>query len=299
MKHKIALIMPYFGRWPKWIDLYLKSCSLNTIIDFHFFTDCGTPKLIYKNTFFYNTTWDEYQNIISQKLAITYKRQNAYALCDVRPFYGFIYRELLEQYDFWGFGDIDVCYGNLSKFINDDLLYRKDVISMHADRVSGHFALFRNNKYYCQLCFKIPKWKEKLEGREMYGLDEHYFTDLIFPGIKNIHRAYRLLFSKTKLDYRKGYSLLMYPINSFSRFLFKECYTTPCPKNGEEWIYDLSNGSIIDPIGRELPYLHYLFFKKTPFYKTENYWKDYFYMISSDKINNNIGEIKFDIQGIK
>ena len=57
MRNKIALIMPYFGQWPPWIGLYLKSCSINSFIDFHFFTDCGNPKQVYKNTFFHKISF--------------------------------------------------------------------------------------------------------------------------------------------------------------------------------------------------------------------------------------------------
>lgn len=291
--------MPYFGQWPKWINLYLKSCSLNPFIDFHFFTDCGDPKQNYKNTFFHEISWEKYQNEISNKLGIKYKKDSAYNLCDVRPFFSFIHADLLARYDFWGYGDLDVCYGDLSKLINDNVLLDKDVISTHADRVSGHFALFRNTEYFRDLCFSIPKWKEKLEGTEMYGIDEHYFTELIFPGIKNIHRAYRLLFSKIHIDYRIGYRFLIWPINLFTRLLFKESYTSPAPMLGDEWKYDLSNGTIVDTSGREIPYLHFLFFKKTPFYKTEHYWKENFYMISDNQIDRSRGIILFDVTGIR
>lgn len=298
MRNKIALIMPYFGQWPPWIGLYLKSCSINSFIDFHFFTDCGNPKQVYKNTFFHKISWEVYQGYISKMLGITYKRENAYALCDVKPFYGFIHKDILDKYDFWGYGDLDVCYGDLSKFINDKVLEKNDVISTHADRISGHFAIFRNTEYFRNLCFLVPKWQDKLGGDEMYGIDEHYFTELIFPGIRNIHRVYRMLFSRFKIDYRLGYSLLVWPINLFTRILLKECYTSPAPKVGEEWKFNLSSGEIVAPNGRELPYIHFLFFKKTPFYKTEHYWRQNFYAVPED-CNFNSGTIVFNTEGIR
>ena len=231
-------------------------------------------------------------------MGITYQRNNAYALCDVKPFYGFIHKELLQNYDFWGFGDLDVCYGDLSKFINNKLLKSKDVISTHADRISGHFALFRNNEYFRNICFSIANWKEKLESKDMFGIDEHYLTELIIPGIKNIHRAHRYIFSKYK-DYRVGYQILIWPINLFTRISFKEYYTTPAPKIGEKWIFDLSNGRIIDPNAREIPYLHFLFFKKNPFYKATHHWESDFYNVSDEEILYKKGSIVFNSTSIK
>ncbi|MBR4996069.1 MAG: hypothetical protein IKY82_08410 [Alistipes sp.] len=298
MKSKIALIIPYFGQWPEWIDLYLKSCSLNEFIDFHFFTDCSIPQHKYNNTYFHELSWEKYQCVISETLNIKYQRESAYSLCDIKPFYGYIHRDILKKYDFWGYGDLDVCYGKLSHFINDDILKKKDVISTHADRISGHFALFRNTEYHRNLCFSVPNWREKLESDKMYGIDEHYFTELIFPMMKNIHRIYRYLFSKLKLDYRIGYRILMWPINKFSRLLFKEYYTTPAPKIDEKWEYDLTNGVVINPNGKELPYIHFLFFKKTPFYKTEHYWKPNFYKIKFDQMIETKSVVVFDVNGI-
>lgn len=50
MQAKIAMIVPYFGKWPEWMDLYLYSCSKNPQVDFLFFTDCLMPATVYPNT---------------------------------------------------------------------------------------------------------------------------------------------------------------------------------------------------------------------------------------------------------
>lgn len=293
-----AIILPYFGTWPVWIDLFLYSCSRNPMIDFYIITDCPVPEKVYKNTIFINVSWSEYQNKISSLLSIKYLRKNAYALCDVRPFYGYIHKEIISRYDFWGYCDMDVCFGDLSIIVNERNLKRYDVISTHADRISGHFALIRNNEKYRNLCFKIPDWKAKLESQEMFGLDEHYLTSLVFPQMKNIHRLYRRLPSILKKDYRNGYSLLMWPVNRMTRFLFREQYTSPAPTPGETWRYDLKTGRITDPCKRELPYIHYLFFKRTPFYSTEHYWREGFYKITPADLQASKGTILFDTDGI-
>lgn len=299
MSNKIAaVILPYFGTWPVWIDLFLYSCGRNPMVDFYIFTDCPTPDKIYKNTIFTNISWAEYQEIISTSLTIRYSRENAYSLCDLKPFYGYIHKDIIVNYDFWGYCDMDVCFGDLSMIVNERNLKRYDVISTHADRISGHFALIRNNEKYCNLCFKIPEWQAKLESQEMFGLDEHFFTSLVFPQIKNIHRLYRRLPGILKKDYRTGYSLLMWPVNKITRYLFKEQYTSPAPIPGETWKYDLKTGKITDPSNRELPYIHYLFFKKTPFYSTEYYWREGFYKIASSDLQSSKGTILFNTGGI-
>lgn len=41
---RVAIIIPYFGKWPVWMDFYLYTCSRQQNVDFLFFTDCGIPK---------------------------------------------------------------------------------------------------------------------------------------------------------------------------------------------------------------------------------------------------------------
>ena len=43
------------------------------------------------------------------------------------------------EYDFWGYCDIDLIFGNIRKFITDDILDKYDKILSR-----GHFTLFRN-----------------------------------------------------------------------------------------------------------------------------------------------------------
>lgn len=70
--YKIAIIIPYFGKFPEWIDLFLYSCSLNKkitdniTIDWLIFTDCELPRKIYDNTIFIQMSFKEYcQHVMS------------------------------------------------------------------------------------------------------------------------------------------------------------------------------------------------------------------------------------------
>lgn len=65
MKYKVAQIIPYFGKWPEWIELYFYSCSRNPNIDFIFYTDCPLPKQQYPNTIFHQCSYQRYSQIVS------------------------------------------------------------------------------------------------------------------------------------------------------------------------------------------------------------------------------------------
>lgn len=77
--------------------------------------------------------------------------------------------------------------------------------------------------------------------------------------------------------------------NLYSNSLIREFYTSPLPKDGEHWILDIDSNKIINPSGREIPYLHFIFFKKTPFLETPNYWKSGFYHLEKETFYRNDG----------
>lgn len=100
MKYKVAQIIPYFGKWPEWIELYFYSCSRNPNIDFIFYTDCPLPKQQYPNTIFHQCSYQRYSQIVSNRLCIDYHCQKPYKLTDLKPFIGVIHEPELRNYDF-------------------------------------------------------------------------------------------------------------------------------------------------------------------------------------------------------
>ena len=86
--------------------------------------------------------------------------------------------------------------------------------------------------------------------------------------------------------------------NFMTRRHIKEYFTTPPPQDNELWIYSLDKGVVIAPDGKELPYLHYLFFKKTPFWNPEHYWKDDFWQIDHVNFDKLDGQVVFDNQRV-
>ncbi len=179
--NKVALIIPYFGKWPEWINLYLFSCSRQKNIDFLFYTDCEIPEKTYYNTVFKQMTFDEYCKFVSRRLGITFCPSNAYKLCDLKAFYGVVHEDDIRDYEWWGFGDIDLIYGDLSLLLNEHNMKRNDVLTTHVDRIAGHFTVIRKESAYTRLCFKIPDWKEMLCEDRNRGMDERWFTSVAMP----------------------------------------------------------------------------------------------------------------------
>jgi hypothetical protein len=95
-----------------------------------------------------------------------------YKLCDFRPAFGFLFSDLLEGYDFYGYGDIDVIYGNIRKFISDELLTQYDAISIRAQYFTGFFAILRNCPKIVQLFRESSDYQLVFQSPGNYCFDE-------------------------------------------------------------------------------------------------------------------------------
>lgn len=300
--NKIALIIPYFTVYPPiWLNLNFYSCSKQSNIDFIYFTDCDEIIHLaskYSNIICHKISFEDYCNNVSNRLGLAFHPQHAYKLCDLKPFYGFIHEDILKQYDFWGYGDNDLVYGNLEVLTSDNMLNSYDVITTMSERIAGHFAIFRNNEKYRTLGFKCPQWKEHLLLNEHVGFDESDWVRLVLPEKRILTAIYKSLF-KPFMSYGKWVEMTyrLYS-NKWNRKFTKEMFTTPIPKDGDVWTYDNKTGKIIAPDGRELPYLHFLFFKKTKYLETDKYWKDDYWKIDNVGDCSEITDIYFSVNEV-
>lgn len=284
MKNEIIMIMPYFGKLPKWIKLYLYSCKKNEFIDYLFITDCEEMESLKSdNVRVVITSFENYCLFVSNKLGINFFPSSPYKICDLRPFFDVIHEDYLKDYTFWGYGDIDVVYGDLKILLSSKRLRKYDIISAHTDRLSGHFLVIRKYSCYSKIGYKIKDWRQRLENDYVFGLDEHDFTALVFPAQKIIWSLHRRLGR-----WVKAYSLFDFFnsfFNLFSRHYLKEYFTSLIPKDNEIWEYNIKDGRVYSPQKRELPYLHFLFFKKTKFHDAKNYWREDFWQLPDKDIN--------------
>lgn len=169
---RIALIIPYFGKWPSYIDLYLQSCRKNQLIDILFVTDLlpidGAPK----NVKFISFTFDQLKERLTTILGVAIPDIQPYKLCDFRPAYGLVFQKELQNYAFWGYGDIDLIYGNLSLFLTPETLNNSDILAFRSDHLHGPFTLFKNNPDINRLFKESDDWKSIFSQPNYYSFDE-------------------------------------------------------------------------------------------------------------------------------
>lgn len=138
---KCVLIIPYFGRIPDYFHLWLKSAEANPDFTFFLYTDLPFPVSDQSNVKLKYITFEQLQTKLRNRLGQHCKVKDPYKLCDYRPAYGYLFAEDISAFDFWGFCDIDLIFGNIGKVITQEVLKNNDKLFMH-----GHFCLMRNNE---------------------------------------------------------------------------------------------------------------------------------------------------------
>ena len=178
---RIAMIICYMGKLPWYFDYFAHSCGFNLDIDFYIITDDKSyKKSTPKNMHFIHKTLDEINKIATERLGFETHINNGYKLCDFKPAYGFLFPEIIKNYDFWGHGDLDIIYGNIRKFIDKDVLENNDIIAVRDDFLTGYFLLFRNNKTCNHLFMKSKDYKKVFSDSKHYCFDETNFNFLDF-----------------------------------------------------------------------------------------------------------------------
>jgi hypothetical protein len=249
--NRILLLMPYFGRWPEWFFIFLETCKHNPSVEWLFFTDCEEVGPAPSNVHFVHMPFAEMRSLASQKLGRSVKLPRPRKLCDLKLCYAKIFDEFIAGYDFWGFGDIDVVYGNLSGVLKGEVLSH-DIISFHKDHLSGHLCLFRNNDIVNTLYTRIKNFEHALDSNDYLIFDE-----LLLPG----GTAYS---SQQKyIDDESLKSLSIYGFEAFSTpFSLSKPWIDGTFRFPTEWTWE--NGQLTSDIdaGRRFPYLHFVYWKE-------------------------------------
>jgi hypothetical protein len=176
---KIIFVLPYFGAWPFWFDYFLLSCRYNPSIDWLIIGDSTPPDDPPENVIFKTMSFEHYCQFVSDRLEVVFSPTRPYKLCDLKPMYGRLHQPEIEPYDFWGFCDMDVVFGQLRHFLSEEVLAH-DAVFTHAQRVSGHLSLFRSDEKLIDAYRHIPRWRELLQSPENQRMDERAFSKLFY-----------------------------------------------------------------------------------------------------------------------
>lgn len=273
---KIAIIVLYFGKLPNYYQLFLNSCKFNERYEWYIFGDDTTRFFYPSNVHFTYMRFDECKKLIQSKFHFNISLSRSQKLCDYKCAYGYIFEDILHEYDWWGHCDLDQIFGNLDHFITDELLEKYDKLFS-----LGHLTLYRNT--YDNNRVFMGKLEGKERYKEVFSTERSCGFDEWLPG--NVNELY--LVNKIPVfwnnygadinPYRTQFSLTSYCMQ-------KRCYVCDIIKNS---IFTWENGNLYQMyvenktlMRREFPYVH---FQKRKMYDARRITTDNHYYIIPNK----------------
>lgn len=244
--------MPYFGQWPEWTPLFLESCRHNPEFDWLFLTDCGPYPGAPTNVRFVDFTLSDVARRARERVGVTKPLRSPYGLCDLRLAFGTIFEEYLDGYDYFGFGDIDVCLGNLAGYLGSRL-GQEDIISFHRDYLSGHMAIFRKS----QATIHLYRWAEDYQNRASRP-GSQVTDEPLFPGGRGWSPKQRHLnLEETGLT-----------VSAIEGYTTPHAFNIPWTDGTYRFprVWTWKPGSLTNDLdgNREFPYLHFIYWKSRP-----------------------------------
>lgn len=267
MKRSMGIVIPYFGEWEPWAPLFFETVRRNPTIDFLVFTDRDVPGPSAPNVRTRRMSFDDYVALANDRIDIPFAPGSAYKLCDLRPLFGHIHSDDLREYEFYGWCDVDVLFGDIRAFYTDEILDRYDVLSTHEDRISGHFAVFRNTPRNREMYRRIYALDEHLRNPEFVGLDEHGITNAyLMTVVDKANEKFGMEVDNVATRFLAG--------RRRRGILLKEQFTTPfVPRpwldgsthsgQPEAWTYRDGHITNSRDGSREFIYLHFMNFKSS------------------------------------
>lgn len=170
------IIACYYGTFPAWMDLWVKSCALNPDFDFLLVSDSEIQDLP-ANIILHHERFSELRNRFCKALGFEVSLESPYKLCDYKPVYGLAFQDLIQGYDFWGHCDIDMVFGRIGHFLTDELFQQYDRLGTY-----GHLLFYRNTDTINRLFMKrggVFNYQTVFKGKWYYGLDEMFGMNLI------------------------------------------------------------------------------------------------------------------------
>lgn len=168
---KIVFIILYYGKFPDYFELFLKSCENNPEYDWFIFSDIHSSYKFPGNVQYIDMSFKTLKKLIQKRLEIPITLNTPYKLCDYKPAYGYIFQDYIEKYDYWGYTDLDLLFGDLKRFIPYEKIKNYDKIGY-----LGHLTLYRNNleisKLFMEEINGICRYKDVFQTDNVCVFDE-------------------------------------------------------------------------------------------------------------------------------
>jgi hypothetical protein len=107
----------FFGPLPPWLPITLHSMAANDRVDFIVVGDAPPPSVLPPNVRFETIAYTAMQARLTQLTGRSVVYTNTYKANDIKPLLPALYPEAIRGYEWWGWADLDVIFGDLLKFV--------------------------------------------------------------------------------------------------------------------------------------------------------------------------------------
>jgi GR25 family glycosyltransferase involved in LPS biosynthesis len=160
---KLILITVWFGKLPEYFDLWLYTLK-DMNYDVLFVTDQKINN-IPNNVKYLNLTMKQFNNHLNKKTGYDVNIKSVAKLVDVKPLFGFLFNEFINNYEYWGWTDVDMLMGDITKILYDDpdcdiysngnmsfgplMMFKKKLIDIY--KYIEHYEDILNDSYICKV----------------------------------------------------------------------------------------------------------------------------------------------------
>ena len=189
LNQSICIITVQFGKLPSCVELWIESCKWNPNISFLVYSDISITELP-KNIRWITGSMPSFKDLAETKLGMSVCLSSPYDCCDLKTVYGIIFEDYIQDYDYWGYCDMDMLFGDLTLFFNK---YNLGLYDKFHNR--GHLSLMRNtdennNRY------KLPCVSGRNYSDAFTTPGTMHFDELV---INQIYNSYGFPFFDTRI----------------------------------------------------------------------------------------------------
>lgn len=153
------LITPFFGDLPPWFDKFEPPVGYEWLLD---------------------TDLESFKKRVKDKLGIDYPGEyGSSKVWDYRCALGLLYEDEIEDYSVWGHCDFDVVFGDVNKWVTDEILDKVIIWSNHHSYVNGCFSLYKNCDIVNNLFKRFGLWEHMLRNKNPLGWVEQEYSRIV------------------------------------------------------------------------------------------------------------------------
>lgn len=237
----IAVVVTYFGSAPPWLPAFFRSCETNVDVRWLLYADFDAPFPTPPNVTIRPTDLREFNARASHAAGTTINIDQASLrkVCDFKPLYGLMFADDLQAVDWWAYSDLDVIWGDLRRFVTDELLNTHIIISPRQRKLGGHGTFVRNTEANNRTFELIPNVVEQLLNPKYLRLDENVLTNCLRARIaQSSFKARPKIYWEDEMTITAKYQKALLA-------------------SGDDWQLPWREGHAFDNEGREVMYIHF------------------------------------------